>query len=83
MVAGREIQIRVWATRAAFFLLAAAAVALMLLSKAETALVESAQLAIVDAFAPVLEALSRPVQSLGEALLRRTGVSYPSRWPIV
>ena len=41
---------------------------------------------VVEAHQPVFVdewELIQKVQSLGEALLRRTGVSYPSRWPMV
>jgi rod shape-determining protein MreC len=68
VVAGLALPIRVWAQRAAFFSLIAAAFALMLLSKTETALVERARLEIVDIFAPLLDVMSRPVQSLGKVV---------------
>ncbi|MGE0253735.1 MAG: rod shape-determining protein MreC [Alphaproteobacteria bacterium] len=67
-IAGLAVPLRVWAQRFAFLLLVAIAFALMLLSKAETVVVERARLAIVDAFVPVLDVMSRPAQSAGEAI---------------
>jgi len=67
-IAGLAVPLRVWAQRFAFLALVALAFALMLLSKAESVAVERARLAIVDAFVPILDVMSRPVQSAGEAV---------------
>ncbi len=62
-VAGLAVPVRVWAQRFAFLALFAFAFALMLLSKAETGALERARIVIVDSVAPVLDALSRPVEA--------------------
>jgi len=67
-IVGLAVPLRVWAQRFAFLALVALAFALMLLSKAETAAVERTRLAIVDAFMPVLDVLSQPAQSAGDAI---------------
>jgi len=66
-VAGLAVPIRIWAQRFAFLGLVILSFALMLLSKVESAGIESLRLAIVDAAAPVLYVLSQPVQAAGEA----------------
>lgn len=58
--------VRAWAQRFAFLFLVAAAFALMLLGKADTVLVERARTMATDALAPVLEMLSRPVDTIGD-----------------
>jgi rod shape-determining protein MreC len=58
--------VRAWAQRFAFLFLIVAAFALMLLGKADTVLVERARTMVTDAMAPVLELLSRPVDTVGD-----------------
>ena len=62
-VAGLAVPFRVWGQRFAFLGLLALAFALMLMSKAETGALERARTAIVDATAPVLDVMSRPVEA--------------------
>lgn len=62
-VAGLAVPFRIWGQRFAFLGLLALAFALMLLSKAETGALERARTAIVDATAPVLDVMSRPVEA--------------------
>ena len=62
-VAGLAVPVRIWAQRFAFLALLALAFALMLLSKAETGALQQARVLIVDGVAPVLSALSRPVEA--------------------
>ena len=66
-VAGLAVPFRVWGQRFAFLGLLALAFALMLMSKAETGALERARTAIVDATAPVLDVMSRPVEA-GQAV---------------
>lgn len=58
--------VRAWAQRFAFLFLVVAAFALMLLGKADTLLVERARTMATDAMAPVLEIVSRPVDTVGD-----------------
>jgi rod shape-determining protein MreC len=60
------IPVKVWFQRFAFGLLLAAAAALMVLSRAETAFVEHIKMGISDVVAPVLDVISRPVASVTE-----------------
>ena len=62
-VAGLALPVRIWAQRFAFLALLALAFALMLLSKAETGALERVRTSIVDAVAPVLDVMSRPVEA--------------------
>lgn len=63
-VARLATPVRAWAGRLAFALLVATAFTLMLLSKADVAVIERARSAVDDAVAPLLEALSRPVTTV-------------------
>ncbi len=63
-VARLATPLRAWAGRLAFAFLVAAAFTLMLLSKADVAVIERARTAVDDAVAPLLEALSRPVTTV-------------------
>jgi len=54
--------------RFAFLLLLLAAFTLMLLSKAEIVIVERLRAGVIDIFAPALDAVSRPVASVAEAV---------------
>lgn len=56
--------LKAWAQRFLFLLLAGSAFAVMLLGKADVALVERARTAVQDAVAPLLEALSRPISTV-------------------
>ncbi len=56
--------LRAWAGRIVFALLVATAFSLMLLSKADVAVIERARSAVDDAVAPLLDALSRPVATV-------------------
>lgn len=56
--------LRAWAQRFAFLSLICAAFALMLLGKADALLIERARLAVVDAVAPILDAVAQPVASV-------------------
>ena len=60
------IPVKVWFQRFAFGLLLAAAAALMVLGRAETAFVEHIKMGISDVAAPVLDVISRPVASATE-----------------
>lgn len=53
-----------WVQRFALVLLVAAAIALMVLGKADSRLVERMRITITDASAPVLDILSRPIASV-------------------
>lgn len=56
--------LKAWAQRFVFLLLAAAAFALMLLGKADIAIIDRARTALQDAVAPLLEGLSKPVDTV-------------------
>jgi rod shape-determining protein MreC len=55
--------IKAWAQRFALLSLLSIAVALMLMAKADIAVIDKAQMAVTDAVAPILDAASRPVAS--------------------
>ncbi len=67
-VARLATPLRAWAGRLAFAFLVAAAFTLMLLSKADVAVIERARSAVDDAVAPLLEALSRPVTTVNDII---------------
>jgi rod shape-determining protein MreC len=54
------VPLRALAQRFSFLLLILAAIALMMLGKVDTVLVEGLRTRVVDAFAPILEAISKP-----------------------
>lgn len=56
--------IRAWTQRFALALMLCSAFGLMLLSRSDTAAVERLRIVISDAFAPILELLSRPVSTV-------------------
>lgn len=60
--------LRAWAQRFALFLLVGATFGVMMLGKADTVLIERARVAVTDAVAPILDAASRPVSSVNDAL---------------
>lgn len=60
--------IKAWAHRFAFLLLVGGAFALMLVGKADTLMVERMRTTVTDAVAPILDAASRPVQTVAEIL---------------
>lgn len=56
--------VKAWAQRFLFLLLALAAFALMLLGKADIAIIDRARTAVQDGLAPLLEGLSKPVATV-------------------
>jgi rod shape-determining protein MreC len=58
------------AQRFNFLFLIAAAVGLMVLGKAETAVVERMRMLVADAFVPILDAIARPVATVNQAMDR-------------
>jgi rod shape-determining protein MreC len=58
--------LRLLAQRFTFLALAALSVGLMVLSKAETPIVDRVRTSVADAFVPILDALSRPVATVSE-----------------
>jgi rod shape-determining protein MreC len=60
--------IKAWAQRFAVLLLISASFSLMLLGKADVAMIERARTAVSDAVAPVLDAASRPVATVADVL---------------
>ncbi len=62
----RLASIRLMMHRHAFLLLGAAAFVLMLLTKANVGFIEQSRVAVVDAFVPVLDLLSRPATLVAE-----------------
>lgn len=58
------IPIKVWVQRFAFLLLVGASFSLMLFSKAESVLVEQLRTRVVDAVAPILDAMTQPVATV-------------------
>ena len=58
--------VKAWTQRFALLFLAGVAVALMLLDKADSVVVERARRAVADAVAPILDAASRPVATFNE-----------------
>ncbi len=56
--------LKAWAQRFVFLALAAAAFALMLLGKADIAIIDRARTAVQDAVAPLLDGLSKPIDSV-------------------
>ena len=73
-VVGIALPIKIWAQRFAFLLLVTSAFTLMLLSKAETVLIEHSRTAVVDAVTPVLAVLSQPVESVSNAIEEVNGL---------
>ncbi len=69
-IASLALPLRAWAPRFGFLLLVTGAFALMLLSKAETVVLERARSAVVDTAAPILDLMSRPAEAL------RGGIDY-------
>lgn len=65
---GRVATLKLLVHRFAFFALIAASFGLMLVGKADTALVERARLAVIDAVAPILDALGRPAATIAEVV---------------
>lgn len=60
--------LRAWLQRFAFLSLAGAAVGLMLLAKTDSAALDRARMALVDAVAPILDAASRPIATVRETV---------------
>lgn len=63
---GRLATLRLFAQRFAFVSLIVAAVALMILGKADIVLVERTRSLVADAVAPILDAISRPAATINE-----------------
>ncbi len=72
--AGVAVPVKFWAQRLAFFFFVSAAFTLMLLSKAETVLVAQLRTTTVDGLAPVLAAVSQPVQATRNGVERVNGI---------
>ena len=62
--------LRVLVQRFAYLLLIGSAVGFIILGKADSVILERSQTAITDAFAPLLDAISRPVETVGDAVER-------------
>jgi rod shape-determining protein MreC len=62
--------LKLFAQRFTFLGLIAAAVGMMVLGKAETAVVERVRMIVVDAFVPILDAIARPVATANQAFER-------------
>jgi len=62
--------LKLLAHRFNFLFLIAAAVGLMVLGKAETAVVERMRMLVADAFVPILDAIARPVATVNQAMDR-------------
>ena len=69
-VAKVTVPIRALLNRFALLFLIIAAFAIMLLGKADTLVVERARSSVVDAVAPVMDALSRPIATVSEGVGR-------------
>lgn len=65
---GRLATLKLLAQRFAFLALIMASFALMLLGKADTALVERMRLAVSDAVVPILDVMSRPAGAIAEVV---------------
>ncbi len=67
--------LKAWAQRFALLLFVSAAFGIMLLGKADTVLVERARMALADAVAPILNAVSEPVGTVRSTVveIRRLG----------
>lgn len=62
------VPVKVLLQRFAFLFLILAAFGLMLLSKAETTLMERASEVVIDVFAPIMDALSQPAAAVSDAV---------------
>ncbi len=60
--------LKAWAPRFVFVLLVGVAFALMLLGRSDAVLVERARTAVADMVSPILDIISRPVDSVGDAI---------------
>ena len=60
--------LRAWLQRFAFLSLAGAAIGLMLLARTDSALLDSARMAVVDAVAPILDLASRPIATVRDTI---------------
>ncbi|MDH3472538.1 MAG: rod shape-determining protein MreC, partial [Rhodospirillales bacterium] len=58
--------VKAWSQRFALFFLVCVSVALMLLSKNESIVIEKSRTAVTDAVSPVLEFAARPVATVNE-----------------
>ncbi|HEX2113924.1 MAG TPA: rod shape-determining protein MreC [Alphaproteobacteria bacterium] len=62
--------LKLFAQRFNFLFLIAAAIGLMVLGKAETAVIERMRMVVTDAFVPILDAIARPVATVNQAMDR-------------
>ncbi len=60
--------LRAWLQRFAFLSLAGAAIGLMLLARTDSAVLDSARMAVVDAVAPILDLASRPIATVRDTI---------------
>jgi rod shape-determining protein MreC len=60
--------VKLWVQRFTFLLLLGSAVGLMMLGKADTVLVERIRVEVTDVVAPVLDAMSRPIEAINDAI---------------
>ncbi len=67
--------LKAWAQRFAFVLLIGAAFGLMMLTKADTLVVERARVAVNDAVAPILDAVAEPVSTVNHVIQGARGVA--------
>mgnify|MGYP001822008293 FL=1 len=67
--------LKAWAQRFAFVLLIGAAFGLMMLTKADTLVVERARVAVNDAVAPILDAVAEPVSTVNDVIQGARGVA--------
>jgi rod shape-determining protein MreC len=67
--------LKAWAQRFAFVLLIGAAFGLMMLTKADTLVVERARVAVNDAVAPILDAVAEPVSTVSDVIQGARGVA--------
>lgn len=65
---GRLATLRLLAQRSAFVSLILAAVALMIVGKADIVLIERARTMVADALSPILDAMSRPAATVAEVM---------------
>ena len=60
--------VKLWVQRFTFLLLLGSAVGLMMLGKADTVLVERIRVEVTDVVAPALDAMSRPIEAINDAI---------------
>lgn len=65
---GVATPLKAWASRAAFIFFLVFAFALMIMGRSDVRIVEQARVAVVDGVAPILDLLTRPIDSLGDMI---------------